>query len=282
MRELESSLQQFAEFRLKAQLVRPNAAPFVVRAVRLRIPRIVNTHRAFPHSGGFPVSKRAPWMAATRLLMRRLRELLRLNCEAGPDGQPAWRGSCPTTSTTRHWRRGCLCGPTYLTARADLKKLEKAGAPGRACRHAGRPSSKVLHHCHSVLLRPHAAPHHAPVAAHVLVVRPARSFAPERGDRLSHHALDGRRERPAHGFVLRKRAGVTVRTSGSDWFRRRRSRDRRRSQRWRRRAVPGPHHAASNRLMPGSPRSPGLRPTAARLAASHPPGDHASAAGQPL
>jgi len=34
MRELESSLQQFAEFLLKAQLVRPNAAPFVVRAVR--------------------------------------------------------------------------------------------------------------------------------------------------------------------------------------------------------------------------------------------------------
>ena len=46
MRELESSLQQFAEFRLKAQLVRPNAAPFVVRAVRKRIPRIVNTRRA--------------------------------------------------------------------------------------------------------------------------------------------------------------------------------------------------------------------------------------------
>ena len=34
MRELESSLQQLAEFLLKAQLVRPNAAPFVVRAVR--------------------------------------------------------------------------------------------------------------------------------------------------------------------------------------------------------------------------------------------------------
>jgi len=34
MRELESSLQQFAEFLLKAQLVRPNSAPFVVRAVR--------------------------------------------------------------------------------------------------------------------------------------------------------------------------------------------------------------------------------------------------------
>jgi len=46
MRELESSLQQFAEFLLTAQLVRPNAAPFVARAVRLRIPRMVNTHRA--------------------------------------------------------------------------------------------------------------------------------------------------------------------------------------------------------------------------------------------
>ena len=57
---------------------------------------------------------------------------------------------------------------------------------------------------------------------------------------------------------------------------------RRRDVPWRRRAGPGPHHAASNQLMPGSPRSPNVRPTAARLAASHPPGDHASAAGQPL
>jgi len=34
MRELESSLQQFGEFVLKAQLVRPTAAPYVVRWVR--------------------------------------------------------------------------------------------------------------------------------------------------------------------------------------------------------------------------------------------------------
>jgi hypothetical protein len=34
MRELESSLQQFGEFLLKAQLVRPTAAPYFVRDVR--------------------------------------------------------------------------------------------------------------------------------------------------------------------------------------------------------------------------------------------------------
>lgn len=34
MRELEPSLQQFGEFLLKAHLVRPSAAPFVVRWVR--------------------------------------------------------------------------------------------------------------------------------------------------------------------------------------------------------------------------------------------------------
>ena len=34
MRELESSLQQFAEFLLKGQLMRPKAAPFAVRWVR--------------------------------------------------------------------------------------------------------------------------------------------------------------------------------------------------------------------------------------------------------
>ena len=34
MRELEASLQQFAEFLLKGQLMRPNAAPFAVRWVR--------------------------------------------------------------------------------------------------------------------------------------------------------------------------------------------------------------------------------------------------------
>ncbi len=34
MRELESSLQQFSEFLLKAQLVRPTAAPYFVRWVR--------------------------------------------------------------------------------------------------------------------------------------------------------------------------------------------------------------------------------------------------------
>ena len=34
MRELESSLQQFGEFLLKAQLVRPTAAPYFVRWVR--------------------------------------------------------------------------------------------------------------------------------------------------------------------------------------------------------------------------------------------------------
>ena len=34
MRELESSLQAFGEYLLKAQLVRPNAAPYVVRWVR--------------------------------------------------------------------------------------------------------------------------------------------------------------------------------------------------------------------------------------------------------
>ena len=34
MRELEASLQQFGEFLLKGQLVRPKAAPFVVRWVR--------------------------------------------------------------------------------------------------------------------------------------------------------------------------------------------------------------------------------------------------------
>jgi hypothetical protein len=34
MRELESSLQQFGEFLLKAQVVRPTAAPYFVRWVR--------------------------------------------------------------------------------------------------------------------------------------------------------------------------------------------------------------------------------------------------------
>jgi len=34
MRELESSLQSFGEYLLKAQIVRPNAAPYVVRWVR--------------------------------------------------------------------------------------------------------------------------------------------------------------------------------------------------------------------------------------------------------
>ena len=34
MRELESSLQQFGEFLLKAQLARPSAAPYFVRWVR--------------------------------------------------------------------------------------------------------------------------------------------------------------------------------------------------------------------------------------------------------
>ncbi len=34
MRELESSLQEFGEFVLKARLVRPTAAPYVVRWVR--------------------------------------------------------------------------------------------------------------------------------------------------------------------------------------------------------------------------------------------------------
>ena len=34
MRELESSLQEFGEFLLKAQLVRPAAAPYFVRWVR--------------------------------------------------------------------------------------------------------------------------------------------------------------------------------------------------------------------------------------------------------
>ena len=39
MRELESSLQQFGEFLLKAQLVRPTAAPYFVRWVRRFLPR---------------------------------------------------------------------------------------------------------------------------------------------------------------------------------------------------------------------------------------------------
>jgi hypothetical protein len=34
MRELESSLHEFGEFLLKAQLVRPTAAPYFVRWVR--------------------------------------------------------------------------------------------------------------------------------------------------------------------------------------------------------------------------------------------------------
>ena len=72
-------------------------------------------------------------MAATRLLMRRLRELLRLKYDAGlphraiaqacavglgtvtrvpaaGDGGGPDRGRCPTTSMTPRWKRACLRG----------------------------------------------------------------------------------------------------------------------------------------------------------------------------
>ena len=46
MRELESSLQEFGEFLLKAQLVRPAAAPYFVRWVRRFL--------AYPADPGIP------------------------------------------------------------------------------------------------------------------------------------------------------------------------------------------------------------------------------------
>jgi len=53
MRELESSLQQFGEFLLKAQLVRPAAAPYFVRWVRRFLSRPASGEPIADHVRGF-------------------------------------------------------------------------------------------------------------------------------------------------------------------------------------------------------------------------------------
>ena len=53
MRELESSLQQFGEFLLKAQLVRPAAAPYFVRWVRRVLSRPASDEPLADQGRGF-------------------------------------------------------------------------------------------------------------------------------------------------------------------------------------------------------------------------------------
>ena len=53
MRELETSLQQFGEFLLKAQLVKEQAAPHCVRRVQ------ASAQDAEPRSGGWPALGRS-------------------------------------------------------------------------------------------------------------------------------------------------------------------------------------------------------------------------------
>ena len=53
MRELESSLQQFGEFLLKAQLVRPTAAPYFVRWVRRFLSRPASDQPLAEHVSRF-------------------------------------------------------------------------------------------------------------------------------------------------------------------------------------------------------------------------------------
>ena len=55
-------------------------------------------------------------MAATRLLMRRLRELLRLKSEAGLSHRAiaqACHGPCLTIWMTSRWKRACLRDPPF-------------------------------------------------------------------------------------------------------------------------------------------------------------------------
>ena len=92
-------------------------------------------------------------MAATRLLMRRLRDILRLKYEAGlphraiaqacavglgtvsaylaaRHGGRADAGRCPTTWMTRRWRRACLRARPTRPAATGRCPTWRAAAPG--------------------------------------------------------------------------------------------------------------------------------------------------------
>ena len=87
MRELESSLQQFGEFLLKAQLVRPAAAPYFVRYVRWFLTRPARVRSAAQVSGS------ASARPSTGVGVEVLRDLRNLRDLRGPDGASGslWR-----------------------------------------------------------------------------------------------------------------------------------------------------------------------------------------------
>jgi hypothetical protein len=73
VRELVSSLQQFGEFLLKAQLVRPTAAPYFVRWVRRFLSRAASGEPLADQVRGFSKSWRGTVPSSTGRCVRQIR-----------------------------------------------------------------------------------------------------------------------------------------------------------------------------------------------------------------
>ena len=125
MRELEASLQQFADFLLKALLVRPNAAPFMVRAVRQFLAR---------HSADAVAEVTLVPSSARRASARRPRRPgARSAVEAAQRNEPF--DPQDVRFPGRRWQQPRLAdGYDRAQAKSDFRHAEREadGRPGRA------------------------------------------------------------------------------------------------------------------------------------------------------
>lgn len=142
MRELETSLQQFGEFLLRAKLVTPRAAPYCVRWVRTFLNRAATDEPIADQVRHFCEAlerdeRREEWQAAARGLAPPRREGGRRCRRQGEhaDGDGAYAPATPEPPLCLSHRgqlRGLGTALSRLPGRA-------AGAAGAAQRHAWRP-----------------------------------------------------------------------------------------------------------------------------------------------
>jgi len=104
MRELESPLQEFGEFLLKAQLVRPTAAPYFVRWVRRFLSRPASDEPLTDQVRGF--CEELEWNGGFERSAR-----TRTGSGGSSTMPPSSRG-LPTLAWSRRW-----CAITWLTWR---------------------------------------------------------------------------------------------------------------------------------------------------------------------
>ena len=112
MRELESSLQQFGEFLLKAQLVRPAAAPYFVRWVRRFLSPQPRTNPSRIRCGVSAKNWRRTAAPKTGRCVRRIRRSV--STSSTSSSEPSGIASRPARSwtskaTQAHWPRSSNC-----------------------------------------------------------------------------------------------------------------------------------------------------------------------------